>query len=182
MPLIRQSLLLFIACLSSYFSSAQIEVAHVSVKEFKATGFGAFLNFAVPVSDANYLTLEGGLQYFENADTESLGLIPVLIGYRYTLNGSGTGIYLEPNAGYTFGESTIGIYNEVGNPLADDEGNYLYEKVKGPTAGIGVGYLFEPGGRMQFNLGLRYERSFGSAPTNIFALRLSHAFTFGRRD
>lgn len=182
MTLMRQSLLLFITSLSFYFCSAQIEVAHISVKEFKETGFGSFLNFALPVSDANYLTLEGGLQYFENSDNESVGIFPVLIGYRYTINHSGTGFYVEPNAGYSFGETTIGVYDEVGSPMTDDNGKYLYEKVNGLTAGIGLGYLFEPSGGIQFNIGLRYERSFGNTATNLFAFRIAHAFTFGRRQ
>lgn len=164
------------------YSNAQIEVAHISVNDFKAIGFGGFLNFCLPVSEANYMTIEGGLQYFKNKDEEDLALVPVLIGYRYTLNQSGTGFYVEPNAGYSFGASTIGKYNEVGSPISDGNGGWAYEKVAGPTAGIGFGYLFEPGGRIQFNLGLRYEHSFGNAGTNGFAFRISHAFTFGRKD
>ena len=182
MTLMRPSLLLFIASLSFYFCSAQIEVAHISVKEFKETGFGSFLNFSLPVSHANYLTLEGGLQLFKNSNDENVGIFPVLIGYRYTVNHSGTGFYVEPNAGYTFGESTIGIYDEVGSPMTDGSGKYLYEKVNGPTAGIGLGYLFVPGGGIQFNVGIRYERSFGNTATNMFAFRIAHAFTFGRRQ
>ena len=47
-------------------------------------------------------------------------------------------------------------------------------------AGIGIGYLFEPGS-IQFNLGLRYERTFGNAGANIFAFRVSHTFSLGKR-
>jgi hypothetical protein len=168
--------------LSALYCTAQIEVTHASVKDFKATGFGAFLNFSVPVSEANYLTLEGGINYFTNKYTEELALIPVLVGYRYTLNKSGTGFYLEPNAGYTFGESTIGIYTENGSPISDGNGNWAYEKVAGPMAGINAGYLFEMGRHVQFNLAFRYEHTFGNAAINLFAFRISHAITFGRRE
>lgn len=62
--------------------------------------------------------------------------MPVLLGYRYTLNQSGTGFYVEPNAGYSFGGSTIGGYNEYGALLNDGNGDWLYEKVAGPTGGV----------------------------------------------
>src|SRR5215211_5631311 len=108
MCLKKQLLILNFILLCSLFCTAQIEVAHVSVKDFKSTGFGGFLNFSLPLSEANYVTLEGGLQYFKNKYDEELALIPVLLGYRYTINQSGSGLYVEPNAGYCFGESTIG--------------------------------------------------------------------------
>jgi len=128
------------------------------------------------------MTFEGGFQYFINDDDEDLALVPVLLGYRYTLNQSGTGLYIEPNAGYCFGASSIGKYDEFDSPISDGNGGYAYEKVAGPMAGIGVGYLLQPSGRIQFNIGLRYERTFGNAGANVFAFRISHAFTFGRRD
>jgi hypothetical protein len=177
----KQFFFLYFLLLCGTICHAQIEVARVSLKDFKAIGFGGFLNFSLPVSEANFVTLEGGLQYFKNKYDEDLALVPVLLGYRYTLNQSGTGLYIEPNAGYTFGASTIQVYDEVGSPMGDNNGNYLYHKIAGPTAGIGIGYLLEAGRRTQFNLGLRYEHGFGQTATNVFALRFSHAFTFGRR-
>lgn len=172
--------LLFL-CSFTLVCKAQIEVEHISMKEFKSTGFGGFLNFSMPVSDANYATIEAGLQYFNDKYDEEVALIPVLLGYRYTLNQSGTGFYVEPNAGYCFGSTTVQEYDANGGILSDGNGNWLYEKVNGPVAGVGVGYLFEPG-KIQFNLALRYQHTFGSTPTNLFAFRISHAFTFGRRD
>lgn len=171
------SLLLF-----STICNAQIEVVHVSLKNFKATGLGSFLNVSLPISDANYITAEGGVQFLKNSDEEELSMIPVLLGFRYTLNKSGSGIYVEPNAGYNFGSSTIGKYDEIGSPISDENGRYVYEKVSGLSTGIGVGYLFEPSGKIQFNVGLRYLRSFGETPVNTFSFRISHAFTFGRRS
>jgi hypothetical protein len=178
----KQLLILNFILLSSLFCTVQIEAAHASVKDFKATGFGGFLNFSIPVSEANYATLEGGLQYFKNQYDEELALVPVLLGYRYTLNQSGSGLYVEPNAGYCFGESTIGKYDESGSLLPGDDGDWAKEKVAGPMAGVGVGYLFEPGGKAQFNIGLRYEHTFGNASVNVFALRISHAFSFRNRE
>ncbi len=167
---------------STVVSNAQIEVAHISYKEFKEVGFGAFLNFSFPVSDANYLTLEGGLQSFKNRDEEGLVVVPILAGYRYTFDKSGTGFYIEPNAGYSIGGSDIVRYDEAGNFILDENNNYTYENPSGIMAGVGLGYLLQPGGSLQFNFGLRYERIFSKSPANIISLRVSHAFTFGRRN
>ena len=177
----KKNFLLCLLVLGFHFCSAQIEVAHLSVKEFKAIGFSSFLNFSIPLSEANYVTVEGGLQYFKYSDDEEVGLFPISLGYRYTVNRSGTGLYLEPSAGYNFGGTTIGVY-ENDSPVSDGNGDWLYEKVAGPTAGLALGYLLEPGGKIQLNLALRYQRGFGPTPTNMFAFRVTHAFTFGRNN
>jgi hypothetical protein len=143
------------------FCKAQIEVAHLSAKDYKALGFGAFLNVSLPVSDANYLTIEGGYQYFKDKSTKVVSMMPVLIGFRYTLNQTGTGFYVEPNAGYSFSVADYGDY-------------------AGGTAGIGVGYLVDLG-NVPFNFGLRYEHGFGNPSTNVFAFRIAHSLTFGNR-
>jgi hypothetical protein len=161
-------------------ANAQIEVAHVSSKIFKETGFGAFLNFSFPVSSANYITAEAGLQYFKNWDEEDMAVVPILVGYRYTINHSGAGFYIEPNAGYNFGSTTIVVY-ENSSPVANDDGSYKKYEIKGLAAGVTAGYLFKPSGSIQFNLGLRYERTFGSLATNLFSFRISHAFSFGKK-
>ena len=168
----KQVFLLCLLLSRYFFANAQIEVNHVAMKDFKKNGFGGFLNFSFPVSDANYLTLEGGLQYYKDEYDEELVLVPVLAGYRYTLNQSGSGLYVEPNAGYMFGSSTI----QPASTYSDD-----YAKVSGPTAGLSVGYLFGED-RLQFNVALRYEHSFGSFATNTIGLRIAHSFTFRRRD
>ncbi|RTL56135.1 MAG: hypothetical protein EKK37_16775 [Sphingobacteriales bacterium] len=178
----KKNLIIFCCLFISIQSFSQIEVTHVKLKDFKAFGFGAFLNFAIPVSDANYATIEGGLQYFQNADNEDLGLAPVLLGYRYTFDHSGTGFYIEPNAGYCFGASSIQKYDQFGSPIPDGNGGWQNEKVAGPVTGVGLGYLFQPGGKIQFNVALRYQHTFGNASTDLFAFRISHAFTFGRRN
>ena len=166
----------------SFICNAQIEVAHITFKEFKAVGFGAFLNFSFPVSDANYLTLEGGLQYFKDRDEVSVALVPILAGYRYIFDQSGTGFYVEPNAGYGIGGSDLERYDKEGNFILDENGNYTYENPGGLMAGVGVGYLLQPGAGIQLNIGARYERVFTNGGTNVFSFRISHAFTFGRRN
>jgi len=164
------SLLLFI----SPFAKAQIQIDYLSFKGFSSVGFGAFFNFAVPVSDADYVTAEAGLDVFSH-NGDNVAIAPVLLGYRYTLDQTGTGFFIEPNAGYAFAGTDIQVYN------AD---NYQYEeqKLNGFSTGVTLGYLFEPSGRIQFNLGLRYEHVFGDLGSNLFSFRIAHAFTFGRKD
>ena len=168
-----KQLLFVIAIFLSTCAKSQIQVDYINFNGFSAVGFGAFLNFSFPVSDANYLTAEAGLDVFSH-DGSNVALAPVLLGYRYTLDGSGTGFYLEPNAGYSFAGTDIQV--------PDANGYYADQKINGPATGFTFGYLFEPSGKIQFNLGLRYEHIFGDAGSNMFSFRISHAFIFGRRD
>ena len=174
MLLKRPSFVLYFLLLS-FFCNAQIEVAHVSTKGFSALGFGGFLNFSVPVTEANYLTLEGGFLYFKNKHDEDLALIPVLVGYRYTIDQSGAGLYVEPNAGYTFGAASISTH--------DKNGVYTGEvtEVAGLATGVSLGYLIDIG-TTPFTFSLRYEHNFGKAATNLLSFRIAHSFSFGRRE
>ena len=147
---------------------AQIEIANVRYKSFSGVGFGAFFNFAVPVSQADYTTIEAGAYYAKDKDDFEVILIPFLLGYRYTVNRSGSGLYVEPTAGYGIGSADVQDYNDAKNS-------------SGVTAGMGLGYLFEQG-RILFNLALRYEHCFGADGTNVISFRISHAFSLRRRE
>lgn len=144
-------------------------------KDYNSIGFGGFLNFSFPVSDGDFLTVEGGVEYFNSSDDEELALIPVLAGYRYTFDRSGSGFYVEPFAGYAFGSSTIGSYDSYGVW----EGGTV--KVAGPAAGLGAGYLLDIG-NIPFNLGLSVQHNFGNYGTSTLAFRISHSFSFHKRD
>ncbi|HEX4877740.1 MAG TPA: hypothetical protein VFV31_13780 [Chitinophagaceae bacterium] len=154
--------------------SAQIEVAKFlgENNDEYPVSFGAFLKFSKPVSDASFITGEVSVNYFPEKETGgSLGIVvvPIKIGYRYTINGSGTGFYLEPQVGYNF----FGAYSTF----------EFDKKVKGFVWAGGLGYLFQPGNKIQFDIGLRYESIlFNDTPVNFVALRLAHNFTFGRRE
>ncbi len=167
--------LLILSCmlLLSTSISAQLQFDRLSFKGFNATGFGGFFNFSVPVSEADYITGEMGLDVF-SSNGNNVVLVPLLAGYRYSINRSGTGFYVEPNIGYSIGATDI--------QLQDAGGNYYDQKISGAATGVGVGYLFEPAGRIQFNLAIRYEHVFGNAGQNLLSFRISHAFTFGRRQ
>jgi hypothetical protein len=175
-PLCSKLLIVIFLFIITPIADAQIQVDRLTLKGFNAIGFGGFFNFSVPVSDANYITGELGLDAFSSNENNVL-LAPVLMGYRYTIDGSGTGFYLEPNAGYSFGGTDI--------QSQDPNQNYADLKLSGPAAGLGFGYLFPvPSGAVpiQFNISIRYEHIFGSVSQDMFSFRISHAFSFGRRD
>jgi hypothetical protein len=167
-------------CLFSV-AHAQIEVAHLSSKDFSATGFGGFLNFAVPVNDANAAIIEGGVYVFSSNGSHE-AVAPALAGYRHLLSDATyNGFYVEPVAGYTFGGTDIQAYDSNGTPLIKPDGDEIDQKVAGPVGGLGFGYLFQQSGHIRFNISFRYEHTFvvgGDPQLNIIALRISHSFSF----
>lgn len=180
--MLRKTLFFTFILLSSIcLCRAQVEIVHARVKDFRATGFGVFLNFSMHVSDANYATFEGGLQYLINRYDERLNLIPVVFGYRYTFDHSGWGFYIEPNAGYNFGSSTIEKFGPNGLPAPNRDGRPVYENVSGPVVGGAIGYLFKPVEKVQFNIGFTYAHTYGHAAVDAVALRITHAFNFGKK-
>jgi hypothetical protein len=158
---------------------AQIQVLKIVGKENKdyKLGFGAYLKFTTPVSESDYVSAEVGLNAFQYKPDENYGMltIPIKLGYRYTLDRSGTGLYLEPQLGYNI-YGMHPVYNET---------TYQYDEPKttGPAGAIQLGYLFEPGNKIQFDLSVFYETVLHSGSTTSYAgFRLAHNFSFGRRE
>jgi hypothetical protein len=186
MNLNRRLLLFFPFFFISTLTLAQIEVARYQNKDFSATGFGAFLNVGMPVAQNAAITTEAGLYVFVHDDTH-IAITPLLLGYRQLLSQEDHGWYAEPLLGYSFSFTDIQKYDANGNAIYGANGNQVDQKMNGPTAGAGFGYLFKRSDGafpIQFNIGIRYEHVFASGypSPNIFALRISHAFSFGRRD
>lgn len=157
--------------LLNVFVSAQIEIAKLVGKnsaDYKP-GFGAFLKFAYPVSEAADINLEAGALYFVEKQSSSSGLafVPVKLGYRYTFNGTGDGFYAQPQVGY----------NVYGIKSHDVNGYNVDTKFNGIILSAGAGYLFPSLGGIQFDIGLRYETILYSGNSlNFVGLRLSHNF------
>jgi hypothetical protein len=180
MNLIKKLLLFGVFICTYGIAHAQIEVTHVSSKDFTATGFGGFLNFSIPVTETDAVTLEGAAYVYSSNDSHMV-VVPALVGWRHLLDPNNDyGFYTEPVAGYSFGATDIQKYDANGNALNDANGNQIDQKVAGPTAGFGFGYLFPESGRIRFNISLRYEHTFvvGDPALNIISLRVSHSFTF----
>ncbi len=83
---------------------AQIAIMKSVGKNSKDFGFGygGSLKFGFPVSEAADLSLEAGANIFSEKDNSGNGycVIPLKVGYRYTIDGTGTGLYVEPQLGY----------------------------------------------------------------------------------
>jgi len=183
---------LFVACIASP-GKAQVEGVYIKATKFEAAGIGGFLNVGLQISQGDYITAEGGFRHakgdyiFHTQWSEEeikyeneIKFVPVLLGYRYTVNRSGRGFYIEPYAGYNFSKVSFIQYEQMGW-CGNDYSPLPESKIAGPTTGLGVGYLFKPVGRMHLNLALRYDHSYGEAGLDVFALRLSHSLTIGRK-
>lgn len=158
---------------------AQIAVMKLVGKEAKMynLGYGGFLKISYPASDAADLTFEAGANFFSEKEDNQYGfaVVPVKIGYRYTLNGTGTGFYVEPQAGYN-------VYGVVSGYDGTTYQN-IDTKFHGIIGAVNAGYLFQPSGKIQFDLGLCYESIFhDGGSTKYVGLRLTHNFSFGRRE
>ena len=173
-PAMKKISLFTLVLLFAKYSYTQIEVVRIVGKNSSEynIGFGAALKFGYPVSEAAYATLEGGIVFapLKYSDfTQGIALIPVKLGYRYTLDGSGTGFYVEPQVGYN-------VHGALSNDIVD-------KNISGFEWAACTGYLFQPGGKIQFDIGLRYETTYYNGGSASFVgLRLSHNFSFGRRN
>ena len=140
-------------------------------------GFGAFIKTGFPVDDGSDITLEGGVDIFpsNNGDGTSDGtaMCPLKAGYRYTLNKTGQGFYVEPQVGYNL----YGITS-----VTDDEGNTTDLKYHGVVFAAGTGYLFTLWNQ-PFDLNFRYETVIAHGGSNNFiTLGISRFISFKKRD
>jgi hypothetical protein len=157
---------------------AQVEVAQLMSKDQSATGFGLFLHMGFPVSKGSELSGELGFYYFAPTASHVI-MMPLLAGYRYNLNGTRTGFYLEPQAGYTFGATDIQKKDAAGNPVYQND-EVVNQKASGMTGAIAAGYLFP---KIPLQMGIRYTHIFvsGDPAQSVISLRVSYVVAFGRR-
>jgi hypothetical protein len=176
-----KKLLLITGLLFAFTANAQIEVLTILNQKPESkyiVGFGAMLKFGVPVREAaDEVTIEVGVKYIPEIEyPESYGVVyvPIKLGYRYTLDRSGSGFYTEPQVGYS-------LYGA--RSYQDMNGVDVDHIIKGPVSGLSFGYLFPSEKIVQLDLSFRYENVFykqGSVHT--IGLRLSSKFRFGNRD
>src|SRR6202000_2702277 len=121
-----KKLLMLSAFLCMYAAAyAQIEVTHVSSKDFTATGFGSFLNFSIPVTETDAAIVEGAAYIYSSNDSHMV-VVPALGGWRHLLDPNNDyGFYLEPVAGYSFGATDIQKYDASGNALYKPNGDQI---------------------------------------------------------
>jgi hypothetical protein len=173
----KRTLAGFILLLLVVHANAQIGAMKLvgnNTKDY-AMGFGAFIKAGFPVSEGADATLELGANLFPMKGDIRYGTImcPLKAGYRYTLNGTGAGFYVEPQAGYNL----IGVTS-----LPTENGNDINLKYRGVVLAAGAGYLFAIGGA-PFDLNLRYETVIAHGGSNNFiAVGISRFISFRKRD
>jgi hypothetical protein len=133
--------------------SARLEVTHLFVKNFSAFGLGAFLHAGVPVVGPDEIGGEAGLNIFVS-NGHHAAIVPCLLSYRHSLDGSGTAFYLEPFAGYSFAGTDIQKTDSSGNLLYTANFQQIDQKMNGVTAGSFVS---------------------GDPSTNLFSLRICYS-------
>jgi len=154
----------------SFKLSGQIQISKLlgTNSDKFSTGYGGFIKYSYPISTGSDISLEIGFVTFSLKSNSAYGwvIVPLKAGYRYTLNQTGYGFYLEPFLGYNF----VGIDPED-------------KKFTGLLYGAGTGYLFKPLGKINFDLGVQYESAVHSGgAANYLSFRLTHNFGGGLRN
>ena len=179
----RLKILFLIAiCITASASlHAQLELAQLITKGHSATGMGGNLHVGFPVAKGDEISGEMGVYYFA-PDQSHLIFVPFLLGYRHTLDHSGTRWYIEPFAGYSIGGTDVPKLGATGQPILNSDGSEVDQKLSGATAGLGIGYIL-PNPTLPLNFGLRYEHTFvsGNPSPSILALRISWSVLTARR-
>jgi len=140
-------------------------------------GFGGFIKSGYPVSEGSDVTLEIGANIFFLNDgygaADGTIMCPLKAGYRYTLNGTGEGFYVEPQVGFNL----VGVTS-----LHDANGNQINLNYHGVVFALGTGYLFTAW-HAPFDLNFRYETVIDHGGSNNFiSLGISRFISFGKRN
>ncbi|MFT3751171.1 MAG: hypothetical protein QM768_22860 [Agriterribacter sp.] len=143
-----------------------------NTKDYKL-GFGLFIKTGLAVNEASDFTIEGGVNIFVLNDSYGSGsgtiMCPIKVGYRYTLNQTGEGFCVEPQAGF----NVYGITS-----MLDENGNAVDLKYHGVVLAAGTGYLFTLWNQ-PFDLNLRYETVIAHGGSNNFvSLGISRFISF----
>jgi hypothetical protein len=177
--MVKRTLAATILFFSIMQSSAQIGLMRLVGKNTSnyTFGFGAFIKSGFPVSEGSDVTLEIGADIFFLNDgygsSDGTIMCPLKAGYRYTLNGTGKGFYIEPQVGFNL----VGITS-----LHDANGNQINLNYHGVVFAAGTGYLFTIG-RAPFDLNLRYETVIDhGGSNNLISLGISRFIRFRKRD
>ena len=138
-------------------------------------GIGAYIKGVFPVSQAGDVTLELGANIFflnDGGSGDGTAMVPIKAGYRYSLNGTGMGFYVEPQIGYN-------IYGVTSANVDGTTENFTFH---GLVLAAGTGYLFLIG-NTPLDLNLHYETIIDHGGSdNYISLGLSFYLHFGKRD
>jgi len=166
------TLLLFFFIIQANAQLGVMKLVGNDTKDYKL-GFGAFLKSGFPVSGGSDVTLEIGADIFPLDAGYGTIMCPLKAGYRYTLNGTGMGFYVEPQVGFN-------LYGVTS--LQDENGEDVNLKYDGVIFAAGTGYLFSIS-NISFDVNLRYETVIAhGGSNNLVSLGITKSFSFGKRD
>jgi hypothetical protein len=164
--------LLFFLIIQANAQLGVMKLVGNGTKDYKM-GFGAFIKTGFPVSEGSDATLEIGVDIFPMDDGYGTAMCPLKVGYRYTLDGTGKGFYVEPQVGFN-------VYGVTS--LQDKNGQDVDLKYHGVIFAAGTGYLFSIS-NIFFDVNLRYETVIAhGGSNNLVSLGLTKSFGFGRKD
>jgi hypothetical protein len=172
-----KGILTSILLLSVIHGEAQLGVMKMIGKNTSnySLGIGAYIKGIFPLSQASDVTLELGANIFflnDGGSGDGTAVVPIKAGYRYSLNGSGMGLYVEPQIGYN-------IYGVTSTNVDGTTENF---KFHGLVLAAGTGYLFLIG-NTPLDLNLHYETIIDHGGSdNYISLGLSFYLRFGKRD
>ncbi|HEY1869562.1 MAG TPA: hypothetical protein VGG71_00820 [Chitinophagaceae bacterium] len=172
-----KGILTSILFLTVTYGEAQLGVMKMVGKNTNnySLGFGAYIKGIFPVSQASDLTLELGANLFflnDGGSGDGTAIIPIKAGYRYSLNGTGMGLYVEPQVGYN-------IYGVTSMNVDGYTQNFTFH---GVVFAAGTGYLFLVG-NIPLDLNLHYETVVDHGGSdNYVSLGLTFYLRFGKRD
>lgn len=138
-------------------------------------GFGAFIKAGIPVTESGSVTVELGVNYFSYKDGDGQGTVmcPLKAGYKYMINKSSEGFYVEPQPGYNvYGVSSV----------PDEDGYNVDLKYYGVVLAAGGGYVFLLG-KTPIDFNLRYETVIAQGGSNnMVSLGITRSFSFGQKN
>jgi hypothetical protein len=138
-------------------------------------GYGAFIKAGFSAFESGDLTIELGFNYFQSkeGDGQATVMCPAKLGYRYMINKTREGFYVEPQLGYN-------VYGVTS--LLDEDGYNVDLKYNGVVLAAGGGYMFLIGST-PFDVNLRYETVIAhGGSNNMVSLGITRYFSFGKKD
>lgn len=174
----KLALFLFVACLLSTTTKAQLMVSKMIGKDASrfGLGYGLFTYFDIPVisdnqsirielMDLSFFPTKG--ESFFTSKADSKGYLSIRLGYKYVFSETNAGFYVIPSAGYV---------RTVFTKEGENDATYG----DGYAAALEGGYALAVGQKSNtVNFGLKYEYDHGNSTHIIQSVGLKVSYSFG---